>query len=100
PRWAAPARQNLTLWQSSPALAGVREAPALAQLPRRERQAWQHFWADVTDLLRQADQAAKGKNGWLASGGEQAAPKPAREPISSGVFFSTRSRSSAGHQQG
>jgi serine/threonine-protein kinase len=37
-------------WQHVEDLAGVREGPALARLPRDERQAWQALWADVAAL--------------------------------------------------
>jgi serine/threonine-protein kinase len=37
-------------WQHDEDLAGVRDGPALARLPRDERQAWQALWADVAAL--------------------------------------------------
>jgi serine/threonine-protein kinase len=37
-------------WQREEDLAGVRDEPALAQLPLEERRAWQALWADVAAL--------------------------------------------------
>jgi serine/threonine-protein kinase len=37
-------------WQREDDLAGVRDKPALARLPRDERPAWQALWADVAAL--------------------------------------------------
>jgi tetratricopeptide (TPR) repeat protein/serine/threonine protein kinase len=37
-------------WLADSSFAGVRGRKALAKLPEVERQAWQKFWADVTDL--------------------------------------------------
>jgi tetratricopeptide (TPR) repeat protein len=37
-------------WQHDEDLAGVRDGPALARLPRDERQAWQALWSDVAAL--------------------------------------------------
>jgi hypothetical protein len=34
-------------WLNEPGLAGVRDTPALTQLPAEERRRWQAFWADV-----------------------------------------------------
>jgi Tfp pilus assembly protein PilF len=46
-----PAGQSLApmlrSWQEDRALAGVRDAPALATLPEAERRAWQKLWQDV-----------------------------------------------------
>jgi hypothetical protein len=41
-------------WQKSPALAGVRDQDALAQLPAEERAAWEKLWADVDALRKRA----------------------------------------------
>ena len=45
-------RQVLENLRSFPALAGVRNPAALANLPEPERQAWQAFWQEVEGLLR------------------------------------------------
>jgi tetratricopeptide (TPR) repeat protein len=44
----------LGAWQKDPALAGVRDADALAALPPEERAAWQQLWADVAALAAKA----------------------------------------------
>jgi tetratricopeptide (TPR) repeat protein len=46
--------QTMLLWQSEPDLAGVRDEPALAKLPKAEQEAWHHFWADVAKQLKEA----------------------------------------------
>src|SRR5262249_6850220 len=38
-------------WQTDPALAGMRDGAALAQVPDAEREQWQRLWADVAALL-------------------------------------------------
>ncbi len=43
---------TLARWQRESALAGVRDAAALDELPEAERQSWRAFWAQV-DSLRQ-----------------------------------------------
>ncbi len=48
----ADAAERLRWWRWDPALAGVRDAAALQQLPTAERQACQQFWADVAALVR------------------------------------------------
>jgi serine/threonine protein kinase/Tfp pilus assembly protein PilF len=53
-REAAQLRQELHRWQLDPALAGVREAAALATLPSAERAEWQRLWADVAATLAKA----------------------------------------------
>jgi hypothetical protein len=45
-------------WQKDPALASVRDAANMNQLPESERAAWQKLWSDVT-ALRQRTQATK-----------------------------------------
>jgi hypothetical protein len=50
----ATAQRTLRHWQRDTDLAGVRRAPALAQLAREERAAWERLWADVADLLDKA----------------------------------------------
>jgi hypothetical protein len=52
PAEAAAARQVLEALRGLPALAGVRNPAALANLPEPERQAWQAFWQEVEELLR------------------------------------------------
>jgi tetratricopeptide (TPR) repeat protein len=37
----------LMIWQTDPALAGVRDSTPLAKLPDDERKEWQRLWADV-----------------------------------------------------
>jgi hypothetical protein len=49
-----PARRALTHWQTDPALAGVRDPAALAELPEPERREWRKFWVDVADALGRA----------------------------------------------
>ncbi|MFO0798580.1 MAG: tetratricopeptide repeat protein [Gemmataceae bacterium] len=46
--------QLLAQWGSTPDLASVRDAAALARLPRPEQEAWQTLWAEVEPLRRQA----------------------------------------------
>lgn len=41
-------------WQSDPDFAGVCGSQELTNLPEAERQPWEKLWADVADLLRQA----------------------------------------------
>jgi tetratricopeptide (TPR) repeat protein len=50
PKEHARIRPILQLWQQDRALADVREAKALAELPEAERVAWQKLWADRDDL--------------------------------------------------
>jgi hypothetical protein len=52
PAEATAARQVLEALGSFPALAGVRNPAALANLPEPERQTWQAFWQEVEGLLR------------------------------------------------
>jgi hypothetical protein len=52
PAEAPAARQVLEALRSLPALAGVSDPAALAQLPEPERLAWQAFWQEVEGLLR------------------------------------------------
>jgi tetratricopeptide (TPR) repeat protein len=53
-------RWSLTDWQMDPALASVRDAPALAKLPDVERKEWQCLWADVAAQLA-ADPLEQGR---------------------------------------
>jgi hypothetical protein len=41
-------------WMQDGDLSGVRDPQALAQLPAKERQDWQRFWADIDALLKKA----------------------------------------------
>jgi hypothetical protein len=45
---------SLKHWQQDTALAGVRDAAALAKLRRDEREAWKSLWAEVEALLAKA----------------------------------------------
>jgi hypothetical protein len=45
-------QEMLQVWQDYGDLAGVREADALAKLPKAECEAWQKFWADVDALVK------------------------------------------------
>jgi eukaryotic-like serine/threonine-protein kinase len=46
--------RTLAHWKGDAALAGTRDAEALAKLPEAEREAWKTFWADVEALLKLA----------------------------------------------
>jgi serine/threonine-protein kinase len=46
----AEALKTLRWWQQDPDLAGLRDEPALGNLPGPERAAWQKFWAEVAAL--------------------------------------------------
>jgi serine/threonine-protein kinase len=51
PQQARPvARRTLAHWQTDADLAGLRDKPALANLPQAEREAWQKLWQDVEAL--------------------------------------------------
>jgi tetratricopeptide (TPR) repeat protein len=47
-------RGQLERWQRDAALAGVRDAEALARLGADERASWQQFWRDVDELRAEA----------------------------------------------
>jgi tetratricopeptide (TPR) repeat protein len=51
PGQAAAARAALRNWQTDSALASLRAAEGLKDLPAAEQQAWRSFWADVRNLL-------------------------------------------------
>jgi Flp pilus assembly protein TadD len=51
------ARRRLRCWQQDPALAGLREPAALAELPTEERESWQQLWQNVESALNHADNA-------------------------------------------
>jgi tetratricopeptide (TPR) repeat protein len=53
-RARAGALEALRHWQRDPALAGLRDPAALAQLPEGERQSWRRFWAEVVVLVEKA----------------------------------------------
>ena len=48
-------------WQQDTDFAGVRGPEALAKLPEAERQEWQKLWAEVAELLAEAQKAAPEK---------------------------------------
>jgi tetratricopeptide (TPR) repeat protein len=48
----AAVRQAMLSWQNDPALAGLRDAAALAKLPAEEQKAFTQLWADVAALLK------------------------------------------------
>ncbi|MDG3005916.1 protein kinase domain-containing protein [Paludisphaera mucosa] len=48
--WSSLSTRPLSDWQTDPALAGVRDATALATLPEAERKEWHRLWADVATL--------------------------------------------------
>jgi hypothetical protein len=52
PAEVAAARQVLEGLRGLPALAGVSNPAALANLPEPERRMWQAFWQEVDGLLR------------------------------------------------
>src|SRR5262249_47073989 len=52
PLSAVAVQNQLKHWQTDPALAAVRDAQALAQLPEGEHKDWQTLWADVAQLLQ------------------------------------------------
>jgi hypothetical protein len=45
---------KLPHWQDNPALAGVRDAKELAELPKAERESCQQFWTEQARLLKEA----------------------------------------------
>jgi serine/threonine-protein kinase len=49
------AAQQMKHWQADPDLAGLRNPAELTRLSAEERAACQRLWADVADLLRQAE---------------------------------------------
>jgi eukaryotic-like serine/threonine-protein kinase len=51
---AAGVQRQLQHWLNDPTFAGVRGAQALAGLPEGERPAWRELWAQVAQLLHQA----------------------------------------------
>jgi Flp pilus assembly protein TadD len=55
---AGKVRTALRYWQNDPDLAGLREAEALKKLSPEEAEAYRRLWADVAELLKQADRAA------------------------------------------
>jgi tetratricopeptide (TPR) repeat protein len=55
PDKAAPAvRERMQQWQRDKDFTGVRGPDALAKLPEAERQDWQKLWAEVAEILSQA----------------------------------------------
>jgi serine/threonine-protein kinase len=59
PQARVAARRKLLRWRQDGALAGVRDAAALANLPQAERAEWQKLWADVAALLKKAEAGGK-----------------------------------------
>ena len=47
-------QEALRTWQTTPDLAGVRDAGALAALPAAERAGWEKLWADVASTRARA----------------------------------------------
>jgi serine/threonine-protein kinase len=47
------ARQTAAAWRSHPALAGVRDPHALANLPAAERAEWRAFWNETETLVKE-----------------------------------------------
>jgi tetratricopeptide (TPR) repeat protein/serine/threonine protein kinase len=47
-------QRTLQVWEGDADLAGLRDAVALARLPRVERESWQTFWVDVEELVQKA----------------------------------------------
>ena len=54
PQDRARVQEALRTWQTTPDLAGVRDAGALAALPAAERAGWEKLWADVTSTRARA----------------------------------------------
>jgi serine/threonine-protein kinase len=52
---------SLSAWQTDPALAGVRDRDALANLPADERESWQRLWEDVAALREAHNGYAQGQ---------------------------------------
>ena len=52
---------SLATWLSDPALAGVRDAAALAKLPDAERELWRRLWTDVAASIA-ADPLEQGRD--------------------------------------
>jgi serine/threonine-protein kinase len=59
PKAQAAAQSALQYWQRDPALAGVRDEKALAQLPEAEHAAWQQLWTEVTALLKKTQKSTR-----------------------------------------
>jgi hypothetical protein len=57
PGEAGQVRTALRYWQNDPDLAGLRQAEALKTLSPEEEQTCRRLWADVAELLKQADPA-------------------------------------------
>jgi tetratricopeptide (TPR) repeat protein len=55
-RVAAKVARDLRHWLGDPDFVGVRGPQSLAKLPEAERPAWQKFWKDVSDMLKQAQE--------------------------------------------
>ncbi len=59
---AAAVERTLKHWLRDPALAGVRDAAALATLPKEEQEAWRKLWADVAAVLKQVNEKSRPGN--------------------------------------
>jgi hypothetical protein len=46
-------------WQQDSELAGIRDRTAVARLPAEEQKACTQLWADVTALLKKAEEQTK-----------------------------------------
>jgi serine/threonine-protein kinase len=55
PPHARPGGEVLERWLREPELAGVREDPALAELPEEERETWRAFWKEVDEVRKLAE---------------------------------------------
>lgn len=51
--------RTMTIWQTDPDLAHVRDEAALEKLPADEQSAWRQFWAEVSRLRQAAERGAK-----------------------------------------
>jgi hypothetical protein len=51
----------LRQWQEDSALAGIRDAAAVARLPARERETCRKFWVETEALQQKARQKPKGE---------------------------------------
>jgi eukaryotic-like serine/threonine-protein kinase len=77
-------QQKLAQWRRDPNLAGVHDADELSGLSREEREPWQEFWADVAQLLKEADVCLikkSAQSNWEAIRTGKAQPENAAEAI-------------------
>ena len=52
-------RRTLQHWERDPNLASLRDKDAVDKLPEAEREACRKLWADVTALLKKAEEKLK-----------------------------------------